>query len=155
MISKYYPTSDIKMISHHWLQLLILQVLYSQGIKHVSVQAPGLVVAGSQVILTCSYTVYPGEFIDSIKWYLNTSEIYRIVPGLNRDRVLTFPPGGDSVSLPQSGILKPGTHRLVLNNASLTGSGSYICQVTESKPPFSTEQGSATYARLLRANHLS
>ena len=97
------------------------------------------------MILTCSYSVSPGEYIDSIKWYLNTSEIYRIVPGLNRDRsddlqyctrteysisrVLTFPPGGSSVSLPQSGILKPGTHRLVINNASRESAGSYICQV--------------------------
>ena len=74
-------------------------------------------------------------------------------------RVLTFPPGGSSVSLPQSGILKPGTHRLVINNASRESAGSYICQVntyqdishtahsmfqvTESRPPFSTEQAAA------------
>ena len=95
------------------------------------------------MILTCAYSVSPGEYIDSIKWYLNNSECYRIVPGLTQDRVLTFAPGGDCISLPQSGILKPGTHRLVINNASQTCSGKYICQVTESRPPFKTEQAAA------------
>ena len=36
-----------------------------------------IVQSGSQVILTCMYTVSPGEYIDSIKWYLNSSECYR------------------------------------------------------------------------------
>ena len=121
-----------------------------------------IVQSGSQVILTCSYSVSPGEYIDSIKWYLNNSECYRIVPGLtqvppapywsaclmlssdwSQDRVLTFPPGGACISLPQSGILRPGTHRLVINNASQLCSGKYICQVTESRPPFKTEQAAA------------
>ena len=102
-----------------------------------------IVQSGSQVILTCAYSVSPGEYIDSIKWYLNTSECYRIVPGLTQDRVLTFPPGGDCVSLPQSGILRPGTHRLVINNATQACSGKYICQITESRPPFKTEQAAA------------
>lgn len=67
----------------------------------------------------------------------------RIVPGLTTDRVLTFPPGGDCISLPQSGILKPGVHRLVILNASQACAGQYICQVTESRPPFKTEQAAA------------
>eukprot|EP00090_Calanus_glacialis_P008406 TRINITY_DN16732_c0_g1_i3.p1 TRINITY_DN16732_c0_g1~~TRINITY_DN16732_c0_g1_i3.p1 ORF type:complete len:202 (+),score=61.24 TRINITY_DN16732_c0_g1_i3:84-608(+) len=137
-------------VSQLWLLLILLQVMVLDSIKQVSVQAPGLVPSGSQVILTCSYSVSPGEYIDSIKWYLNSSEIYRIVPGLNRDRVLTFPPGGSSVSLPQSGILKPGTHRLVINNASRESAGSYICQVTESRPPFSTEQAAVKLHVLVR-----
>ena len=61
----------------------------------------------------------------------------------SQDRVLTFPPGGACISLPQSGILRPGTHRLVINNASQLCSGKYICQVTESRPPFKTEQAAA------------
>ena len=57
----------------------------------------GLVPIGSQLILTCSYSVAPGEYIDSIKWYLNTSEIYRIVPGLNRDRLVKLMLGSKRV----------------------------------------------------------
>ena len=46
----------------------------------------GEVVEGDGAELTCSYTTTPGQFVDSIKWYFNTSEIYRIVPGLTTDR---------------------------------------------------------------------
>ena len=46
----------------------------------------GVVEPGAEVVLTCSYTVSPGQYIDSIKWYLNSSECYRIVPGLHKDR---------------------------------------------------------------------
>ena len=75
----------------------------------------GLVPSGSAVILICSYSVSPGEYIDSIKWYLNTSEIYRIVPGLNRDRsdqIYSIKPGLNILFLgclpsPQEGPLSP------------------------------------------------
>merc|ERR1712110_134834 len=74
---------------------------------------------------------------------MGNSECYRIVPGLTQNRVLTFPPVNSCISLPQSGILRPGTHRLVINNISQLCSGKYICQVTESRPPFKTEQAAA------------
>ena len=41
---------------------------------------------GGRTELTCSYQASPDHYIDSIKWYLNSSEIYRIVPGLTQDR---------------------------------------------------------------------
>jgi len=132
------------------LTLCVLQCSVLNSIKLVKVTVPDIVQSGSQVILTCAYSVSPGEYIDSIKWYLNTSECYRIVPGLTQDRVLTFPPGGDCVSLPQSGILRPGTHRLVINNATQACSGKYICQITESRPPFKTEQAAAVLKVLER-----
>ena len=47
---------------------------------------PGVVIEGDGAELTCSYKPSPGQYIDSIKWYLNSSEIYRIVPGLTTDR---------------------------------------------------------------------
>ena len=45
-----------------------------------------MVPAGSPAVLNCSFGVSPGQFMDSVKWYLNTSEIYRIVPSLTKDR---------------------------------------------------------------------
>jgi hypothetical protein len=45
-----------------------------------------LVEEGSTVVLSCSYLLGAGESIDSVKWYLNTTEIYRIVPGLYEHR---------------------------------------------------------------------
>lgn len=123
--------------------LLLCNMVATNTIQRVTVNIPEFVSSGSSVILTCSYRVTEGEAIDSVKWYLNSSEIYRLVPGLHEDRVLTFPPGGDCVSLPQSGLLRPGLHRLVLENVARGSSGDYICQVTESSPPFHTEQAAA------------
>jgi len=134
--------------------LILILLPFTSNVKLVKVTVPDIVQSGSQVILTCAYSVSPGEYIDSIKWYLNNSECYRIVPGLTQDRVLTFPPGGECISLPQSGILKPGVHRLVINNASQSCSGQYICQVTESRPPFKTEQA-AGVMRVLGTNSKS
>jgi len=88
--------------------------------------------------------------MDSIKWYLNSSEIYRLVPGLQEDRVLTFPPADRFVSLPQSGLLKPGLHRLVVENISSSGVGRYTCQVTENRPPFRTEQATGSLAVFIK-----
>ena len=129
-------------------QFFLVTNLQTDKIRVSICYVADIVQSGSQVILTCAYSVSPGEYIDSIKWYLNNSECYRIVPGLTQvtpaphwsvcfdaelwlaqDRVLTFPPGGACISLPQSGILRPGTHRLVINNASQLCSGKYICQV--------------------------
>ena len=49
-----------------------------------------MIPSGSRAVLNCSYTVSPGQFMDSVKWYLNTSEIYRIVPSLTKDRLVTM-----------------------------------------------------------------
>ena len=64
------------------------------------------------------------------------------------------PAGGDCISLPQSGILKPGVHRLVITSASEACSGQYICQVTESRPPFKTEQAAASLRVMGKINLL-
>ena len=42
----------------------------------------GYVGEGGGTVLTCRYQLSPGQWVDSIKWYLNSSEIYRIVPSL-------------------------------------------------------------------------
>ena len=61
--------------------------LTMQSLSSILLLYSDIVQSGSQVILTCMYKISPGEYIDSIKWYLNTSEIYRILPGLtHRDR---------------------------------------------------------------------
>ena len=41
-----------------------------------------LVEEGGKAVLSCSYTLGESEFVDSVKWFLNRTEIYRIVPGL-------------------------------------------------------------------------
>ena len=42
----------------------------------------GYVAEGGGTVLACRYDLSPGQWVDSIKWYLNSSEIYRIVPSL-------------------------------------------------------------------------
>ena len=42
---------------------------------------------GSEAVLRCRYTLTPGEYVDSVKWFLNTTEIYRIVPALTKHRL--------------------------------------------------------------------
>ena len=41
-----------------------------------------LVEEGGNAVLSCSYTLGQSEFVDSVKWFYNRTEIYRIVPGL-------------------------------------------------------------------------
>ena len=45
----------------------------------------------------------------------------------------------NAVSFPFQ-LLKVGMHQLVLQDVTLDSSGRYMCQITESKPPFHTEQ---------------
>ena len=85
------------------LHVLLLHNCVLNSINLVSVSVPGknnpdsspnlilfspsdLVRSGSPAVLTCSFMVSPGQFMDSVKWYLNSSEIYRIVPSLTKDR---------------------------------------------------------------------
>ena len=67
--------------------------------------------------MVCDYTVEAGEHVDSIKWYKDGHEFYRIVPNANReqDRVVDFKTTGVSldkqksgVSVRRKGILFPG-----------------------------------------------
>ena len=53
--------------------MFLLSVTCSHFTKLLSTAE--LVQAGSQVVLTCAYTVSPGQYIDSIKWYLNNAEV--------------------------------------------------------------------------------
>ena len=52
--------------------------------------------------------------------------------------MLTFPLDCLTISLPQSGLVKPGSHRLVLEKVSPLCQGRYTCQVTGGSPPFHT-----------------
>jgi len=51
-----------------------------------------------------------------------------------------------TVSLPESGLVKPGNHRLVLKKVSPLCQGRYTCQVTGGSPPFHTAVGGGSLA---------
>ena len=49
-----------------------------------------LLPVGSRAALTCQFRLPHNQFMDSVKWYLNQSEIYRIVPSLAQDRQVAW-----------------------------------------------------------------
>ncbi len=61
---------------------------------------------GQTVTMVCDYTVEAGEHVDSIKWYKDGHEFYRIVPNANReqDRVVDFKTTGVSLDKQKSGV---------------------------------------------------
>jgi len=120
------------------IAIVCFELPHSLHLIHLTV--PAAVEEGAGAELTCSYKTSPGEYIDSIKWYHNSSEIYRIVPGLTTHRVMTFSKDGLEVDLPRSGLVRPGTHRLALSSVDRRAAGRFVCQVTESRPPFRTEE---------------
>ena len=82
--------------------LALLQPL-SRGVEITSLTVPGappalaalppiaflladLLPVGSRAAFTCQFRLPHNQFMDSVKWYLNQSEIYRIVPSLAQDR---------------------------------------------------------------------
>lgn len=62
---------------------------------------------GQTVTLVCEYEVGEGEHVDSIKWYKDSGEFYRIVPNTpvpEEDRVVVFPRRGVNVDRKKSGV---------------------------------------------------
>ena len=62
------------------------------GLHITQVTFPEYVMFGQTITMVCEYTVGQSEYIDSIKWYKDNMEFYRIVPNthIERDRVVTF-----------------------------------------------------------------
>jgi hypothetical protein len=56
--------------------------------------------------MVCDYTVGQSEYVDSIKWYKDSLEFYRIVPNtpIERDRVVTFARPGIKLDKEKSGV---------------------------------------------------
>lgn len=112
------------------------------GLRITDVTFPSYVMLDQTVTLVCDYRVSEGEYVDSIKWYKDGDEFYRIVPNtpIERDRVVIFDRPGVSLDRQKSGLLKVGMHQVVLQEVNLNSTGRYMCQITESRPPFHTEQ---------------
>ena len=56
--------------------------------------------------MVCDYRVSEGEYVDSIKWYKDGQEFYRIVPNTPReqDRVVIFERSGVNLDRQKSGV---------------------------------------------------
>ena len=83
--------------------------------------------------------------IDSIKWYKDGGEFYRVHPRLEgREDVRQFSVSGVVVDTNNTGLAHTGTdswqHSVNILNTKLATSGSFRCQITEANAPFHTEQ---------------
>lgn len=128
----------------HWLYLLLtfLVSLSTTGsLTLTSLEFPSHVMLGGSTSLKCSFTRQPSQKLDSIKWYKDGQEFYRLHPHDSQRR--EFPAAGVNIDvnltsfhlLPQS-----GDHTVALLHTELATTGSYRCQITEAQAPFHTEQ---------------
>ena len=87
---------------------MALPVSFVQALQIEQVTFPEHVMLGQTVTLVCEYTVGQSEFIDSIKWYKDSLEFYRIIPNtpIEHDRVVTFPRPGIKLEKEKSGVSK-------------------------------------------------
>ena len=84
--------------------------------------------------------------IDSIKWYKDGGEFYRVHPrpGGREDTVRQFSVSGVLVDTNNTGLAQTGPDNwqdsVNIINTKLATSGSFRCQITEATAPFHTEQ---------------
>ena len=83
--------------------------------------------------------------VDSIKWYKDGGEFYRVHPGLEgREEVRQFSVSGVVVDTNNTGLTQTGSntwqHSVNIINTKLATSGTFRCQITEARAPFHTEQ---------------
>jgi len=127
--------------------LLFLALLNSSGsLTLTSLEFPSHVMLGQSMNMKCSFTKDPAQQIDSIKWYKDGREFFRLHPNMpinNDNHRKQFQTAGVKIdynttsyhTLPQS-----GQHTVSLVNTKLSTSGVYRCQITEAQAPFHTEQ---------------
>ena len=77
-----------------------------QALQIEQVTFPEHVMLGQTITMVCEYNVGQSEYIDSIKWYKDNLEFYRIVPNtpIEHDRVVTFPRPGIKLEKEKSGV---------------------------------------------------
>ncbi len=79
----------------------------TSGLRIMDVTFPGYAMLGQTVTLVCDYQQGEGEYVDSIKWYKDGGEFYRIVPSTpvaERDRVVIFSRPGVTLDRQKSGV---------------------------------------------------
>ena len=91
------------------------------------------------------FNCHPVFQIDSIKWYKDGGEFYRVHPRLEgREDVRQFSVSGVQVDTNNTGLTQSGQdswqHSVNIVNTKLATSGTFRCQITEATAPFHTEQ---------------
>ena len=84
----------------------ILLTVSVEALQITQVTFPEHAMLGQTITMVCEYTVGQSEYVDSIKWYKDNMEFYRIVPNthIERDRVVTFLRPGIKLDKEKSGV---------------------------------------------------
>ena len=87
-----------------WLVLFFTFVADALKIENVIFEEYAMY--GATVTMVCEYKVGESEYVDSIKWYKDNREFYRIVPhtSIEKDKVVTFNRKGINLDLQRSGV---------------------------------------------------
>jgi len=127
--------------------LFMANISTSGSLTLTSLQFPSHVMLGQPLSMECSFKKAAGQQIDSIKWYKDGKEFYRLHPEKDRfnseGQIKQFELEGISIDLNATKLTSEnlsGKHTISLVNTNLVSSGLYRCQITESFPPFHTEQ---------------
>ena len=86
--------------------LVLLLTLVADALKIENVLFEEYAMYGATVTMVCEYQVGESEYVDSIKWYKDRREFYRIVPhtSIEKDKVVTFNNSGINLDLQRSGV---------------------------------------------------
>jgi len=128
------------------LLISIVNLDYSGSLTLTSLEFPSHVMLGQAVNLKCSFTRKKSTQIDSIKWYKDGHEFYRLHPNIpinsenHRKQFQTAGVKIDYNSTLYSSSPQRGHHSVSLVDTKISTSGVYRCQITEAQAPFHTEQ---------------
>ena len=97
-----------------WLSQLFVVIFFlaltgfdrARALRIQDVSFPSYAMLGQTVTMSCDYQVNEGEYVDSIKWYKDNQEFYRIRPNVKRERerVVFFPKPGIKLDRQNSGV---------------------------------------------------
>jgi hypothetical protein len=88
------------------LQVVLLFSLVVDALKIEHVTFPDHAMLGQTITMVCDYHIGESEYIDSIKWYKDNKEFYRIVPhtSIEKDKVVIFHRPGIHLEKEKSGV---------------------------------------------------
>ena len=87
--------------------LLVVFAKLTLGLRIEDLSFPSHVMLGQSVTLSCEYSLDHSDEIDSIKWYRDNQEFYRIIQNQNfnePERVSTFDRTGIKLDMQQSRV---------------------------------------------------
>jgi len=131
-------------ILNNIIVLLVMNIRVSGSLTLTSIEFPSHVMLGQSVSMKCNFNQKENQKIDSIKWYKDGREFYRLHPGASAGYIRQFEVLGVNVDTNMTNLQQmPGgryQHSVTIINTRLDTSGQYRCQITEAQAPFHTEQ---------------